>query len=594
MDEGTLGQSAERVLHGELPHRDFDDVYTGGLAEFDAVVFRVLGTRLIALRIAMFAVFLLWVPAVYYIATRFARPVAAAAVTLLCVVWTLATNPSAMPSSYNLFLATFGTVALIRFTETRRVYWVMAAGLAGGASIAVKVVGLYYIAAAVLFLAFDEQQTAATQPHPEFVAARRHWGYALLVTVASALFVATLIRLVHDIPRASRLLHFVLPSAMLLGVLAGAEWRHTVAGPGITRLRRLGGLLGPFTLGVTIPLALFIAPYIASGSVGAVLQGVFGEPLKRFHYAVVPPASLNTLGAALPWVLVLIPPRASTGRARDRADSIALAVLTASLAILALATVHGGIPYVVVWLTVCYVAPCTVAAGCLLLATENARARIPRPRREQLWLLLCMTAMCSLVQVPLANWGYILYFAPLATLALLAIVTTQPGGPGLRPAIAAGFFLAFGVAAVNPNHVALWKGSYLAPDAWPQVPLAIERTGVKVSAVEARSYERIIQLLDMHSPPGAFIYAGPDSPQMYFLAQRRNPTRTLFDFFDDTAGRDARLIRTIDSLRVGAIALNNKPIFSSPIDATLGGALRVRFPDSAVVDNFTVRWRSGS
>jgi hypothetical protein len=31
-DEGRLGQSAERILVGELPHRDFDDPYTGGLS----------------------------------------------------------------------------------------------------------------------------------------------------------------------------------------------------------------------------------------------------------------------------------------------------------------------------------------------------------------------------------------------------------------------------------------------------------------------------------------------------------------------------------------------------------------------------------
>ncbi len=47
LDEGALGHSAERVLAGELPHRDFDDAYTGGLARFDAVVFEVLGTRLL-------------------------------------------------------------------------------------------------------------------------------------------------------------------------------------------------------------------------------------------------------------------------------------------------------------------------------------------------------------------------------------------------------------------------------------------------------------------------------------------------------------------------------------------------------------------
>ena len=30
-DEGTLGETALRVLGGQLPHRDFSDVYTGGL-----------------------------------------------------------------------------------------------------------------------------------------------------------------------------------------------------------------------------------------------------------------------------------------------------------------------------------------------------------------------------------------------------------------------------------------------------------------------------------------------------------------------------------------------------------------------------------
>src|SRR3989454_5257856 len=29
-DAGSLAQSAERVLAGELPHRDFDEIYTGG------------------------------------------------------------------------------------------------------------------------------------------------------------------------------------------------------------------------------------------------------------------------------------------------------------------------------------------------------------------------------------------------------------------------------------------------------------------------------------------------------------------------------------------------------------------------------------
>ncbi len=228
-------------------------MYTGGLARFDAVVFRVLGTRLIALRIAMFAVFLLWIPAVYYIATRFAGPVTAAAVTLLCVVWSIPTYPAAMPSWYNLFLATFGTAALIRFTETRQRWWVVAAGVAGGLSVLVKIVGLYYIAAALLFFAFDEHETATAQARTDF--ARRDRVYALLMTDASLLFILCLVYLVRAVPGPSSLVHFVLPGALLVALLSAAELARAgrgavdASGAAALRARRAvchwGGAPGP-------------------------------------------------------------------------------------------------------------------------------------------------------------------------------------------------------------------------------------------------------------------------------------------------------------------------------------------------------------
>src|SRR5207247_683954 len=73
-DAGSLAQSAERVLHGELPHRDFDEIYTGGLSFLHALAFRLVGTSLMAPPLVLFAVFLAWMPAVYYVAGRFASP----------------------------------------------------------------------------------------------------------------------------------------------------------------------------------------------------------------------------------------------------------------------------------------------------------------------------------------------------------------------------------------------------------------------------------------------------------------------------------------------------------------------------------------
>ena len=46
LDDGTLAQSAQRVLLGQLPHRDYAELYTGGLSFLNAGVFWVTGGNL--------------------------------------------------------------------------------------------------------------------------------------------------------------------------------------------------------------------------------------------------------------------------------------------------------------------------------------------------------------------------------------------------------------------------------------------------------------------------------------------------------------------------------------------------------------------
>jgi hypothetical protein len=164
-DDGFLAQCALRVLRGELPHRDFRDNYTGGLAIYHALAFRIFGVQLVALRYAVVVVMVPWIAAVYYVASRFASAVAAGAITLLAVAWSLPTYPAAMPSWYNLFLATFGAAALLRFVEVGTWRWLFLAGLCGGVSCAIKIIGVYYVAAVLLFLIFREQSAASARAH---------------------------------------------------------------------------------------------------------------------------------------------------------------------------------------------------------------------------------------------------------------------------------------------------------------------------------------------------------------------------------------------------------------------------------------------
>ncbi len=160
-DDGSLSQSALRVMQGQLPHRDFGEIYTGGLSFIHALAFRVLGVNLMSLRICVFLFFLAWLPAVYYIASRFTSALAAGAITLLAVAWSYPNYPAAMPSWYNLFFATFGAAALLRYLDVRTRRWLFVAGVCGGVSILIKVIGAYYIAGVLLFLAFLEQSESS-------------------------------------------------------------------------------------------------------------------------------------------------------------------------------------------------------------------------------------------------------------------------------------------------------------------------------------------------------------------------------------------------------------------------------------------------
>src|SRR6266700_414337 len=156
-DEGTLAESADRVLHGELPHRDYHEGYTGGSSYLNAAAFWLFGTNLASMRYMLFLFFLAWVPAVYYVASRFVSPLVAGAVTLLAVAWGPPNYAAAMPSWYNLFFATFGLAALLRYIEVQTGRWLLLAGCCGGISFLFKLPGLFFVNGVLLFLVFREQ-----------------------------------------------------------------------------------------------------------------------------------------------------------------------------------------------------------------------------------------------------------------------------------------------------------------------------------------------------------------------------------------------------------------------------------------------------
>ena len=73
IDVGLDLHSAVRVLKGELPYVDFDAGYTGGLAFFEALIFKIFGVSLLTARISMLFFYIILITRVIMIANSLVR-----------------------------------------------------------------------------------------------------------------------------------------------------------------------------------------------------------------------------------------------------------------------------------------------------------------------------------------------------------------------------------------------------------------------------------------------------------------------------------------------------------------------------------------
>jgi hypothetical protein len=120
--------------------------------------------------------------------------------------------------------------------------------------------------------------------------------------------------------------------------------------------------------------------------------------------------------------------------------------------------------------------------------------------------------------------------------------------------------------------------------------LALPRGHLDVPVQDANMYRTAVGVLQQHAR-GGYTWASPDCPEVYFLSGLRNPTRSLFDFFDEENGRTARILSALDQHGVTAIALNSAPSFSGGISDELAKALVVRYPFGTNVGKFEIRWQ---
>jgi hypothetical protein len=589
-DEGTLAECADHILRGELPHRDYHEGYTGGLGYLNAAAFRVFGTNLASMRYMMFMFFLAWVPAVYYSASRFVSAPLASALTFLAVAWGPPNYAAAMPSWYNLFFATFGLAALLRYIEVQTRRWLLLAGVCGGISLLFKLPGLYFVAGVLLFLVYREQ-LAPSAPTTD---RRGTLAYRGFVVISIFLYETLLFLLLRKLANSATYFYFWVPELAIGAAVVGHELYASR-----NRNQRFYFLLRellPFAAGVAIPVAIFLVPYILTATVGLLVRDIFalsGDLIERV--GMKPPVRWFRQGIEVNVVLIalVLLTRSKTTRSKT-APKLWKQLLFGMFLVLLITTLlflahRSRYYYQHVWSTIWVFAPVVVVVGVAMLVRGSRLNRLESTTRQRLFLILSVTAACSLIQFPFSNTIYFCYIAPLVLLSITAVVSSMDQPPRLAVAAMMCFCFLYVVLELTPGFVD-HLGTIYAPDT-QTARLSIPRAGgLRVNPASAREYEELDSLIRQHAR-GEYILAKPDSPEVYFLSGFRDPTGIFFDFYEDPSGRTLRALSVIDSHNINLVVLNHRPPLAGPIADDLQLALDQKFPNRADAGDFEVRWR---
>jgi hypothetical protein len=593
-DEGLLGQTAERVLQGELPHVDFDDPYTGGLAMTHAAVFRVFGVRSAHLRGLLLAASLLFVASFFLLLRPATGPWAAAGLTALAIAWSLACYFAALPSWYNLFCAVFALLALQNWHDDGRRRWLLAAGLCAGLSMLVKVVGLFLLGGTVLTVVHTHLRRRTVTAGDAGTAGLRKAGAApdsaypmpLAVGALALGALGGILLVLRPALSATHLVYYALPIA-LLAALVWREERRPKNADGRSRWRELWPDVAALAAGYALPIALFLIPYLrVEGGLRALWLGVFVAPASRVELAAYP---LPPLPGFLPGLLVvaLIAAAWRSGGWRGLGLTLLLGLPLAAL---------GARPeiYLSVWRGVRALAPLVVIVG----GWRLLRHRLPDG--ERLFASLAALAFFNLVQFPLSRGIYFCFVAPLIVLALSqwaaserALATT--GGaisswtPRRGPALAAAGLCLFLFAALWLHRVSLPSFAVRWVPRGELEMLLPERVGLRVPLGFARGYGALAGFIDRQVPPEVPILALPDAPQVYFFSARRNPTPFLYDAL--SARRPSLAQRQAWLEQAGLVVINHRPEASPQLDPTTLETIYRRFPRKAAVESLEVRYR---
>jgi hypothetical protein len=474
-DDGAYAHPAERMLQGEVLHRDVHEAHPA-IHFLNEASLAVFGDRLVSLRYPLVAVSFAQALLVYLLlilSDAGAGELTAAAGALATMAFGFVQYLNPQPSWYCAFL-TVAAAAVLRAPPSRRRNAALGL-LAGLAAIVRQLTGAVLIAALVTWLLTE----TSTEPgHEMGRETDGHEGGSPLLARAIAALVA--LGIAVYLLRSTNLLGFALFGAwpLALAVLAVRDARDARVGARAVLSRLL-----PFAAGGIAAALPLVAFHALHGSLGALYDDAVKQALviSRLPY--------------LTW--------ASYGSAIEASA----------------ARVANG----VYWLVL------PLAGAILGLLAFGSRLR-RRPLHPLVHLAVFYGIVSLLNQIPI----YLYYTLTLTLPALLVALSPNEGSNGSHPVrrrTAAAFVIVLSGIALR-HHAAqplargldgIYAGTRLGV-----VPIGIPKLAIWTDPEDAAVYRALLARIEAATAPGEPIFVFPNDAEIYYLSGRRNP----FAFFN--------------------------------------------------------------
>jgi hypothetical protein len=573
-DEGQLGQAAERVLNGELPHRDFDDMYTGALSYLNAFSFHLWGIDSHSMRWMLFVWFVPFVAAIYWLMTQFTKPWVAGVLTVLSAAWTIPMYSASMPSWYNLFFATWALCAMMKFLEQGAKRYLLLAGLAIGISICFKVSGLFILAAALLLLLYRNQlQTEVTSERSQLFS-----GLVSVALVGASLLSFSFVNHADPLMQA---VHFVIPFFAITMFVLINEW-HSARGSFGKRCREVFFDVVPLTVGVAIPVLAFVAVYASQGAIGDLINGTLVLPKQRLKHTTFDFPRFDTLIMVVPLIVLCYP--GILGNAFKRKREQALFVLAVATGIVLFAMRNTPVGFTVVFHSFRNIGPFLTIGNLLLI--YKLRDRLTDLQRQQLFLATAVAFFASLIQFPFPVPIYFFYAAPLFLFTALMATRVQEWVPQKTLLAVAVFLLLFSCFRFHTPWPSLCMRA--AYQAHPSIPLQMDRCRIRVDQRMAAVFNRLQAVVSQHTAEGETIFSTPDAPEMSYLTGRRAMNGVMYEFFHDQLYDDLEALQQqLDREQVNLVVIHETPHFSEGVTDEFR---QVVLADFDVIEVIEISW----